>query len=110
MVAIGTQPITGDALATAMAKMIGGTKVDVGPDGIKTALPVARQAATPSTSTAPRGPSTSTSTAHEAQSDIDVWCVGKDGTAVAHLQLVGPLLRRDQAADERHRAAVSERS
>lgn len=79
MASIGAKPITGAALATAMAKMVGGTKIDVGPDAFKTALPALGTGNAIDISGA-SGPLDFDLTAHEAQSDIDVWCIGKDGT------------------------------
>jgi len=79
MAAIGAQPITGASLATSMAKMIGGIKVDVGPDGFKTAIPALGSGNAIDINGA-SGPLDFDLTAHEAQSDIDVWCIGKDGT------------------------------
>ena len=79
MASIGAQPITGASLATSMAKMMGGTKIDVGPDGLKTAMP-ALGSGNAIDITGASGPLDFDLVAHEAQSDIDVWCIGKDGT------------------------------
>ncbi len=76
---LGTAPVTGAAIAGAMSKMVGGAKTDVGPAGIKDALQVLQSGNAIDINGA-SGPLDFDLSAHEAVSDIDVWCISKDGT------------------------------
>jgi branched-chain amino acid transport system substrate-binding protein len=78
IVALGTQPITGANLANAMAKMVGGQKLAVGAANIKTAIQVLESGNAIDIDGA-SGPLDFDLNAHEAKSDITVWCISKDG-------------------------------
>jgi len=79
IVALGTQPITGMNIANAMAKMIGGQKLAVGAANIKTAIQVLESGNAIDIDGA-SGPLDFDLNAHEAKSDITVWCISKDGS------------------------------
>ncbi|HEY1954801.1 MAG TPA: ABC transporter substrate-binding protein [Polyangiaceae bacterium] len=78
IVSLGTQPITGANLSSAMAKMVGGQKLAVGAANIKTAFQVLQSGNAIDIDGA-SGPLDFDLTQHEAKSDITVWCIGKDG-------------------------------
>jgi branched-chain amino acid transport system substrate-binding protein len=79
MVSLGTQPITGTALAGAMSKMVGGQATDVGAAGIKAAFQVLQSGNAIDINGA-SGPLNFDLNLHEAISDITVWCISKDGS------------------------------
>ncbi len=76
---LGATPVTGKAIAAAMAKTVGGTKLDLIPDTIKTAFQAVGTNAKLDVNGA-SGPLDFDLTEHEAQSDIVVFCVSKDGS------------------------------
>ena len=78
IVALGTQPITGANLASAMAKTVGGQKSPVGASNIKTAFQVLESGNAIDLDGA-SGPLDFDLNAHEAKSDITVWCISKNG-------------------------------
>ena len=59
--------------------MVGGTKVEVGPANIKAAFATLGTAGGKIDIDGASGPLNFDLTLHEAPSDIDMWCVGKDG-------------------------------
>ncbi|CAN5677181.1 hypothetical protein BH09MYX1_BH09MYX1_35680 [soil metagenome] len=75
---LGTAPVTGKSIADAMKKMVGGTKLDLIPDNIKTAFNILG-AGTALDVNGASGPLDFDLAAHEAESDIVVFCIGKDG-------------------------------
>lgn len=79
IVSLGSQAITGDNLASAMAKMVGGQPSNVGASNIKSAFQVLQSGNAIDINGA-SGPLDFDLTKHEALSDITVWCISKDGS------------------------------
>jgi branched-chain amino acid transport system substrate-binding protein len=79
MVSLGSPPITGANLSSAMAKMIGGQATNVGAAGIKNAFQILQSGNAIDINGA-SGPLDFDLTKHEAISDITVWCISKDGS------------------------------
>jgi ABC-type branched-subunit amino acid transport system substrate-binding protein len=79
LVSLGTQPVTGTAIAGAMAKMVGGQSVDVGAAHIKSAFQILQSGNAIDINGA-SGPLDFDLAKHEAPSDITVWCISKDGS------------------------------
>ncbi len=77
---LGTAPVDGTGVSQGMAKMVGGGPIDVGPSTIKTAFQALGSGNAIDINGA-SGPLDFDLTAHEAPSDIDVWCVGLDGSS-----------------------------
>jgi branched-chain amino acid transport system substrate-binding protein len=79
IVSLGASPVTGKAIAAAMPKMVGGTKTDLVPDGIKAAFQTLANASGKLDVNGASGPLDFDPAQHEAQSDIVVFCISKDG-------------------------------
>jgi branched-chain amino acid transport system substrate-binding protein len=79
IVSLGSQAITGDNLANAMSKMVGGQPSNVGAANIKTAFQVLQSGNAIDIAGA-SGPLDFDLDKHEALSDITVWCISKDGS------------------------------
>jgi branched-chain amino acid transport system substrate-binding protein len=78
IVSLGSQPITGANLSSAMSKMVGGQATSVGAAGIKSAFQVLQSGNAIDINGA-SGPLDFDLAKHEAISDITVWCISKDG-------------------------------
>lgn len=81
-VTLGNTPITGAGLATGLGKMIGGTSVDVGSSGINDAL-APLLAGNAIEFNGASGPLNFDLATGEAPSDIQIWCLPKDGAGKA---------------------------
>ncbi|CAN5677291.1 hypothetical protein BH09MYX1_BH09MYX1_35690 [soil metagenome] len=79
IITLGTKPIDGTSVAKGLESMVGGTKLDVGASNIKTAFQALGVAGGKIDIEGASGPLNFDLALHEAPSDIDVWCVGKDG-------------------------------
>lgn len=71
---LGAQPITGDGIAAGMAKTVGGTKYQIGMDKLQDAINTIASGKALDVDGA-SGPLQFDVSAHEAPSDIQVWCV-----------------------------------
>lgn len=81
-VTLGSTPISGAGLASGLGKMIGGSSVDVGSSGINDALaPLLAGGAIDFNGAS--GPLDFDLTTGEAPSDIQIWCLPKDGAGKA---------------------------
>ena len=78
MASLGSKPIDGTGIAGGMSFLVGGLKTEVGPAGIKTAIQTLGSGSKIDIDGA-SGPLAFDLNLHEAVSDIDIWCVGKDG-------------------------------
>lgn len=78
MASLNGKPIDGTSIAGGMSALVGGIKTEVGPTGVKTAIQTLGSGSTIDIDGA-SGPLNFDLTLHEAVSDIDVWCVSKDG-------------------------------
>ena len=76
---LGGKPIDGTSIAGGMSGLVGGLKTEVGPGGIKTAIQTLGSGSKIDIDGA-SGPLNFDLNLHEAVSDIDVWCVSKDGS------------------------------
>jgi branched-chain amino acid transport system substrate-binding protein len=74
IVSLGSQPITGDGMAAGMAKTVGGTKYQIGMDKLQDAINTIGSGK-PLDVDGASGPLDFDVMAHEAASDIQVWCV-----------------------------------
>jgi branched-chain amino acid transport system substrate-binding protein len=79
IVSLGSQAVSGDNLANAMAKMVGGQPSNVGAANIKGAFQVLQSGNAIDIGGA-SGPLDFDLNKHEALSDITVWCISKDGS------------------------------
>ncbi len=79
LASLGTKPVDGTGIASGMDKMIGGAAIDVGTANIQNAFTTLGGGASIDINGA-SGPLDFDTTQHEAPSDIDVWCVGLDGS------------------------------
>jgi branched-chain amino acid transport system substrate-binding protein len=78
LVVTASAPVTGSALSTSMAKMVGGQLAPVGASNIKSAIQVLESGNAIQINGA-SGPLHFDLSTHEAPSDITVWCVSLDG-------------------------------
>jgi branched-chain amino acid transport system substrate-binding protein len=74
MASLGSQPITGAGIAAGMTKMTGGTKFQIGMDKLQDAINLIASGK-PLDVDGASGPLDFDNMAHEAPSDIQVWCV-----------------------------------
>jgi len=74
MASLGSATPTGPSIADAMKKLVGGTKLAIGPDTLSTAMQTLGSGGALDIDGA-SGPLDFDLAAHEAVSDIDVWCV-----------------------------------
>ena len=76
---LGTKPVDGTGVAAGLNQMVGGTKLEVGPANIKSAFAALGVTGGKIDIDGASGPLNFDLALHEAPSDIDIWCVGKDG-------------------------------
>ncbi len=76
---IGSGTVDGTGIAAGMDKMVGGTPINVGTGSMQSAL-TTLTAGNAIAINGASGPLHFDLSAHEAPSDIDVWCVGLDGS------------------------------
>jgi branched-chain amino acid transport system substrate-binding protein len=79
IITLGTKPVDGTGVAKGLESMIGGAKLEVGPSNIKAAFAALGAPGGKIDIEGASGPLNFDLAQHEAPSDIDVWCVGKDG-------------------------------
>ncbi|MFO0676049.1 MAG: hypothetical protein U0169_05915 [Polyangiaceae bacterium] len=92
IVASGQKSLTGTVLADAMKRMIGGTKVDVGPNRIEDAVQILAAGGAIDFEGA-SGPLDFDVSKNEAPGDVDIWCVGKDGSGAPMFESSGRAYR-----------------
>ncbi|HSO36587.1 MAG TPA: hypothetical protein VLT33_28875, partial [Labilithrix sp.] len=78
--AAGTRPITGDELQKGFARLVSGTLIEVGGSRMNSGLQALASPAGKFDFDGASGPLDFDLTTGEARSNIDVWCIRKDGT------------------------------
>ncbi len=81
IVTLGTKTVDGTGVAKGLESMVGGSKLEVGPTNIKAAFQALGVTGGKIDIEGASGPLNFDIVQHEAPSDIDIWCVGKDGAS-----------------------------